>query len=458
MAPLARHAFALFTVAAAGCADVTPATPVLPGRDFSVAVGDLAEAAPSDLSASISDLGVVVPGDLALADLAVADQATHDLRSAADLAVAVDAAAADMTPIGGSCDLGGAPSRLVFAGVANGNALYSAEFTVGGGWSPLALTGSPTADDVALALVRGQPLVVVRQTDSTAAYAFYDPCANHYPALTSLGMMTLNRPSVVGGAVADAVFRGFTGGDQRLYHAHAESGSFAAPTTQSNFLTTLAPSTVRYGGGVHALFAGTDTHVYDGTVLDTAGGGSATTVASSTATTLAPSAVTGSDGTLYVVWTSTDTNLLWTSRAPSGAYDANGPYQLCRNQSGCLIDSNYAPSLALGADGAPVAAWVGISNGFVYTSTLQLSPSPSPAPTWGAAQQATTENTTLSPMLATGIGGAEAELVYVSDSDGHARHVRLGNSGCAGASPCWSSSTEVTGTNFLTTPALISQP
>jgi hypothetical protein len=263
------------------------------------------------------------------------------------------------------------------------------------------------------------------------------------PAQIRPAATTSVRPSVVGGTTADVVFRGFVMGDQRLYHAHFESGAWGAVATQGRMLTVLPPVAVHTQGELEALFTGTDSHLYDGVISDVAGGGP-TAQLGGAASNLPPAAAVDQQGTLLVVWANTDSNLYWAERAAGGGFV--GPTPFCApTATGCLIDSHLPPAVTIGADGVPVAAWIGVDDKKVYTSQLMSG-------TWSAPMVASLgEISTLSPALAPGLGGAAAELVYVRDSDGKPRHTRL-------VDGSWQTATTLVPTNLLNTPALALEP
>jgi hypothetical protein len=442
MEPGRRLALVLFALVAA-CASATRMEAPI-HLDFSLG-------GPDDLAMPTNEeMSVQPPDDLGVAPSRDLAATSADFARTADLGAA---SSQDMTQAAPAClDLGGTTAPLYVAGVANGNNLYVARFTSASGWQQVTVPSGTSVAEVAIdAIAGGNPIVVSRQTNNNVAATVYDACAGTFSSLAqiSASATTLNRPAVVGGSSADVVFRGAVSGDQRLYHSQYQNSMFTTPTTQSNFLTTLAQALVRYDGALHVIHAGTDTRLYDGTISDGAGGGTAILIPSPTpsptpATNLSPAAAVDSNGTLYVVWTSTDTNLWWTFRPAAGAYAK--PKQFCDGAVGpCLIDSKRAPAIAIASDGTPIATWTGNDDDRVYTSTLQSGVWSTPLLASGPS--GTPETTMLVPAISGGIDTATAELVYVRDGDGLPRHVRL-------IGGTWSAPTSVTTTNFLATPAL----
>ncbi len=353
-------------------------------------------------SSSAEDIGVHADfaGDLSVDDLG----ANFDQHSGGDLP--------------GSCDLGvppdgGGPERLFVAATTTGGAPYAA-LRASGSWGAV-----PTSGGGLLALVAAEfadrPMIVGRQTDDGLGAALYDPCLALLPSPSMLFALafTAERPAVVGGSRVDVVFRGSISGDQRLYATHYD-GAWQPALTLGNFLSTLPMAALRSGSDIHTVFTGTDGTIYDGVVNGS--GGAATPIAAA-GSNRGPAAVIDSDGTMYVVWKASDTNLVWSARPAGGAFSsAKG---LCDGQGACLIASDELPVLSLDRSGAPVAAWLGKGDGLVYTARLAVG-----GAIWSAALAASTEATALPPALAPGLSDAELELVYVRASDGQGRHAR----------------------------------
>jgi hypothetical protein len=379
---------------------------------------DLSALAPGDMSVTPPDLAA--PGltmDQAADDLTAIDLTAIDL-TAIDLTPAIDLAPIACDPDAGS----GAPSRLYLAAIGAQGALVTAQFDVATGWSALATDSQRSLGELSLAVGPGaSPLVVARLSDAppTLAAATVAPCADKLssPAPLFAGAYTSRRPALVGGPAADVVFRGGVNGDARLYHTHFD-GSWSAAARQDDFFTDLAPSVVRVGGGLHALFTGQDHKLYDGTIVDSGTGGTATEVTGATSA-LSPAAVVATDGTTCVVFTGMDTNLYEVARAPGGAYGA--AKKLCPSNA-CLAQSDFEPQLALTASGLPMVAFHGTDQK-IYASVRAANGA------WSMPTQATSglETTDFSAALASGLGGADAELVYVRKSDGALRHARLTN-------------------------------
>lgn len=404
----------------AGCAATYPAKDLPPPRDFSV--DEPADGGPGDpdLATAARDLATGGPGDLAAG-------------GPGDLAAA---AGADLAPacVGAAVDGGAAPGLYVVAPAAAG--LFAARLR-GGAWSALPATaGSVT--DVALASAGGRPLVAARLADGRLAWSALDLCRDRFAPLTALAAAatTATRPALVGGAAGDVVFRGSVNGDQRYYWAHFDGASWGMIATQGNLLSTLPPSLVR-AGGVHVVFAGTDTNLWDG-VVQASGGGSSTQLTGNTST-LAPAAALAPDGKLHVLYAGTNHHLFWFVAAqPTLVHD------LCDGQpAGCYIVTDAAPSLAIASDGAPVAVYRG-TDGKLYASRLSGTQWSAPANLTGG------ETTTLQPAVAGGVDDL-ADVVYVRAGDGYPRHAALGAAG-------WQAPVTVAPTALGGAPALATTP
>jgi hypothetical protein len=406
-----------------------------------------------DLSAVQSmDLGgapdLAAPDSGGASDFAVAE--TSDFAVGEDLAPEPDL----RPPV--HCDLSaGPPSALWVAGVGASNALYAARFTPSGGWHTVTVDSAPTVFEVAMSTIGGVPALADRNHGTSSVdLTLWNGCGDQFPAPSQIvaGATTLQRPAlVVNGAGADVVFRGSTSGDQRLYHSHSPDGvTWSTPVAQSNFLSIIHPAAANYRSAIHALFAGTNSDLYDGTVSDSAGGGSAVEIGSDTVqvTAAPPAAIVDGSGRLVVVWTQTDKNLEFIVRSADGL-STTGPSLLSMTTPKLL-----GPALALDSGGNVTVAFSG-EDKQLYTATLG-------GTTWGSATlsggSCTTGtnmgdcHSTLAPALATGTGGDELELLYVRDSDGKLAHARR-------ISGVWQAPTLVTtSTNFLTQPAAVTTP
>jgi hypothetical protein len=393
-----------------------------------------------------NDLAMEMP-DLAVASGDLAHSANQDLAT-----TTVDMTPpADMLPPP-SCDDAGTTGHLFLAAAGAANALVTSRFD-GSNWSAYQTQSTPTVTDVAITLHAARPQVVARQLNTTLSLAGADPCSQNYGALTPIAgnggtnATTAMRPSVID---EDILFRGSIGGDQNLYYV--QHGS-SLPSQQTALTTTMPFALVRFGGVLHALInKGGD--LWDG-VVQPDGMGAAAHIGSLTVGQ-PPTAVVDPSGNLHVVYVTPDSNINWVMRPAGGAFGTS--HLLCDGQAGCLIDTNLPIALALDSSGTPIVAWVGISGHQVYTAKLLSAAGPqfwttptasSGTCTFGDARDKDCQ-TTVGPALATGIGGASAELVFVSDYDGRARHARLTGS--------WSQPVSIAGTNLLNTPALISEP
>ena len=228
----------------------------------------------------------------------------------ADLTVMSDLRTPDLATAcvnDGDADGGVVPTLWMVAPSAGG--MFAARLR-GGSWTTLA-TAAGAVDDVALAAVAGRPLATARLHDATLVAATWDACRAEFSALGSVGIAasTAARPALVGGSAGDVVFRGAVNGDQRYYWAHFDGAAWGAIATQGNFLSALAPTAVRAGGAVHAIFAGTDGNLWDGVVQAT-GGGTSTQLTGNTSA-MAPAAAVAPGGAVHVVYTGTNEHLYW---------------------------------------------------------------------------------------------------------------------------------------------------
>jgi len=418
-------AIAVFSTVVGGCASTYAPNELPPPRDFSVddmAVGGTGGNGSDDLAGAGG-------GDLAAADLA--PPASHDL-AAADLSTVHDLAQGCVD----DGDGGVVPTLWMAAPTASG--LFAARLR-GGTWSAVTTTTGGAVDDVALAVVGGQPLAVAKLHDATLAAARLDGCRVSFPAPAAItsAASTAARPALVGGATGDVVFRGSVNGDQRYYWAHFDGAAWGAIATQGNFLSTLPPTAVRAGGAVHTIFAGTDTNLYDGVVQAT-GGGTSTPLTGNTSTKQ-PAAAVAPGGAVHVLYTGTNQHIYWfVASAPATVHD------LCDGQpSGCFIVTDGAPALAFGSDGNAVALWHGTDNK-LYASRLA-------GTQWGAAAAISgSDSVTLAPAVTGGVGGSVADVVYVR-SDGTARHAQLTAGG-------WQAPVSVAAAAITGAPALATTP
>jgi|SRR5581483_469935 len=375
-------------------------------------------------------------------DLSTADQARD--FSTIDLA-GRDAAVPDLAqPM---CDLGVPSGVLVAAVQSSTNSLYVALLD-GATWNDIQTSSTPAITDVALSSYAGVPLLVARQTDATLSAAFFGSCQPTFPTLTQLftGASTSHRPAVSGG---DVVFKGSTNGDQNIYHTSWTGSAWTPAVQQTQFTTTYAPTAVRPASTVHTIFTGTDSMktIYDGTISDSPGGGTAS--AFTGATTAHEPAAVATGGKTLVVFTGMDTNLY----ATGGNFAA--PTSLCTGIASCVMTSNLAPVLSLDSTAQPIVAFVGkdpannANNYRVYSSSLTPSGS---GGQWSAAVEASSGETTNFPLgLAPGVGGDLAELLWVRASDGALRHARLTGAG-------WQTPTTVKAATFGASPSVIVLP
>ena len=432
---MARGISALPLLLALGCANPARMTPP-PHLDFGQDHPDLAMDEP--------DLAVAT--DLAMPDEAMPDQATADLAEAPDLAEP------DLAPPAG-CDDAGTTGHLFLAAAGASNALVTSRFDEASGWSAYQVANLPSVNEVAETLVAARPLVVARQGDSTLAASFADSCTQDFPSLAAIGfnLKTALRPAALG---TDVVFRGNS--DTNLYYVYRPSTLWLGPVKQNAMTASSAFALVRFEGELEAYYSNGGNLSF-GKIQSVVGGGPAAQILTLT-TSQPPTAIVDKNGTLHVVFAGSNTNLFWIWRDANAAWDASHLHQLCDGQAGCLIDTNLPISLALDSAGVPVVAWVGKSPQKVFVSKLLSTAGPQ---FWDGASAASgscsTEDchTTAGPALATGVGSAALELVFLSNLDGRARHARLLPADMGFA---WTEPVSIAGPNLVATPALIAEP
>lgn len=416
-------------VFAAACAgDYIPVADFA-SKDFSVADAP----APQDFSTG----GDLAGGaDLAGHDLAAPDLQMPDLQMP-DLQMP-DLRMPDLTPAP-MCDLmpadvDGGAHGLRLAGAAAAGAFATATFD-GASWSGFFTDATHAFSDVAVGGV-----AIARQTPASATshddkldWVRIDPCSNA-PSSQQIGtLVTGLKPAIVAG---DVIFRGSF--DAKLYHTHWDGSIWSAVSVQDTLTTNVEPTAIFEGGALHVVFTGTNMTIYDGTISDAAGGGSAVPAGGGTSD-VAPAAAVASDGTVFMAFKGVSDNSVFFSTRPSGG-SWSAPAKICPAGT-CLATTNKAPALGVGASGAPLLAYIG-TDGHVYASRFVSSAWTSPV-----AAYAGTDATAYRPAIASGIAGAEAELVYVR-GDGTPVHARL-------TGTTWSFAA-VSGAAFQSAPALAS--
>jgi hypothetical protein len=437
---MARATSALPFLILFGCANPTRTTPQ-PHLDFGLDHPDMA--------LPLEEPDLAVPADLAMPDQAMAQA---DLRQP-DLAPPDDLTPPPM------CDDAGTTGHLFLAAVGASNALVTTRFDEASGWAAYQVDNLPAVGDVDQTIVAARPMVVARQSDNALASAAADPCTQSFPSLSSIGfgLTTALRPSALGG---DVLFRGASAGDLNLYYLYRPSSIWLGPVKQNAMTTASAFALVRFEGELEVYYSDAGKLSF-GKVQPSLGGGPAAQILALT-TSQPPTAVVDAGGTLHVVFVGSDTSVYWIWRAANAAWDSANLHLLCANQGGgCVFDTNLPISLALDGSGVPVAAWTGKSPHQVFVSRFLTTTPGVGAPYWSAATAAsgscgTTDcQTTLGPALATGVGSAALELVFVSDLNGKARHARLlpGDMGYV-----WAEPVTVSGPNLLKTPALSAEP
>lgn len=244
-----------------------------------------------------------------------------------------------------------------------------------------------------------------------------------------------------GNGVAHATFHGVLT-DFHYYARHdgaawSPDDELIAVGDASSFGPTPAAIAV-VGGDPLVAYAGADDGLY---VQQRTGAAwsSALDVSGSASVDVTPAVAAlpaSADGDAIVVFAANDSTVWWTRREPGGWTAPE------------LVDDAFTlqpPAVAATADGGAVATFRG-TNGGVYAALFD-----GDAATWSAPERVVPIVTTpSSPAVATGIGPADADLVYVDGSSGAVSHVRL----VGGA---WTDAT-VLGGRDLTGVALASAP
>lgn len=369
--------------------------------------------------------------DLAIRDLGVRDFRVVDDLFGRDLAVP-DLAHPDLARI--VPDGGFHAPTLALAAPGVGGGLATADFEPSSGWSNYTVDSTVTITDVSVSQA-STTLVAMRLSDGHLNVSTWDRLAGSYtaPKEPFATAFTAHRPALGG---AELLFQGGLSADKRLYDTHWDGTQFGAAAQQASFLTDLAPVVLTPSGSVHAVFTGTDKKIYDGTV------GAAAVEAGGGTSNASPAATVLSSGVILVVFAGEDTNLYW-SGLSGGNYTA--PKSLCAGLTGCLVDSDLAPLVATTGNGA-VVVWRG-KDKKVYSTALVPNATFASSSFAAAIPASGTEMTNFSPALASGVTGADAELVWARDSDGAGRHARL-------ISGAWSTPTTIPSSNLTGAPAL----
>lgn len=387
--------------------------------------------AAADLRAA-RDFSVAPSGDQAGADL---------VGNTADL---TNVASPDLTAPVVPPDLIGCPARTAALGVVavgDDRNLFVARFTAADGWHDKVRTGGGVIEEIT-ARGRGTGLVVAgRQTDNQLVTGIEIDCKNVAPALAPVtNASTRIRPALRLTANNDVVFRGAINNDKRYYAVRFDAAGAMAPVEQGNFLSLTTPSLYGTDDAIALVFVGDNNKLYDGITNGT--GGSATEIAGASSTRPVASVTLGSDQ--LVVFSGTDTNLYFVRKAGT-AWSA--PKSLCDGQTGCSINSNQPPTLALDSGGQAFALWVGKDGADlskdkgVYASLFNAVDNQ-----FGTPAQVTDE-VTHDPVAASAGADATLEVVWVRDGDGFLRHARLQGT--------WQSPTTIEAAPFRTRPELV---
>ena len=325
----------------------------------------------------------------------------------------------------GSSGGGGSPPTgtvLLLAG--GGQAILGGEFHPGTGWTTTALNEATSDGPVIAAMSGGAAVGVIRSKSSGGELRYTSWTSGSWTAFKMIAPLetTSSTPSIFpSGGRADLTFRG---DNTKHYYAAYTSGLWAPlaePIQLMNVPQIQGPtpsSVTAIGSDTIIAFAGDNGELYDqtrtGGVWQGAFGHSLGNVV-----TLTPQiiALKGGASELLVVFVNkSDAKVLFTKRS-AGIWSAPVP-----------IDPNTFTADPVGltaVSGGKAALALRGLDGKIYTSRYD----PSSTPVWSMPGPVASPNyaTPSSPAMAGGVGGADAELVFVNSADGAAYHTRLTN-------------------------------
>lgn len=339
---------------------------------------------------------------------------------------------------GGGSGSGGAPpldGQAVFVALSS-TTVTAGSFTEGGGWSvESSAAGGSQRPAVAM---RGQDdALALFRDDGALAYVTLDGAGWSSPANVGAAITTRATPALAAGSTSFAAV--FHGDDFKHYFAaYASSFNPSAEAVGNPQSFGPNPASIALLGTTSVLtFVGDDGNLYDqsrvGGVWQAASGHGLSGLDDTPAIVALDA---GAD--LLVVFNRTSTAVSFTTR--SGAVwstPADIPSALTQDPV----------SLAPLSGGRAALAFRG-TNGKVYAAIYD----PGGGQPWSSpvAIDAPAGDTPSTPAVAPGVGGAEAELVYVTTGSGDVRHSRLQGS-------TWSASVSAGGSG-LTSVAAASAP
>jgi len=336
---------------------------------------------------------------------------------------------------GGGSGSGGAPpdeGQIVVVALGP-SASLAGHYEPAAGWSSAVLTGASGSDRPAVALRAKNDGLAMFRNSGALSFSRFDGTAWSASADVQSGVTTRAAPAVA--ASATNFFVAFHGDDFKHYFAlYANSfNPTADPIGTPQSFGPAPAAIVADGSDAVIAFTGNDGDVYDQRRSGSwaaAHGHGATSVAGT------PSIVKLDQGAdLLLVFAKSDTTVSFTT-STSGTWSTPATIPSTLTQDPIAL----APL----AGGKAVVAFRG-TNAKVYTTLFDGTAWSTPV-----ALASGSAETPSSPAVAPGIGGADAELVYVATGAGSAMHARL-------TGTTWSTPLTIGGSN-LTTISVASSP
>jgi hypothetical protein len=314
---------------------------------------------------------------------------------------------------------GGAPSGVVVMLAAGSATLLAGEFHPGVGWNTTTLADGSN-DGTAVALTGpAAGLGVIRSVSAAGELRFtsFTPGAWTAPAPVAAGVTTRAAPALgASGATVDLTFHGDN--FKHYFGAHLAAWSPVAEAVGGTANQSYGPSPATItalGSDAVVAFAGNNNDLFDQTRT---GGAWQPAHAHNLGAqvTVSPAIVTlGANPDLLIAYVrSTDAHIVYTTR--TGAVWTN-PAPIDPSAL-----SNDPVALAALPGGGAVLVYRG-QNGKIYWSRYLTGAIPPWTPAAGI--DATNYATPSTPSVAPGVGGADAEMVFIDAATGAARHARL---------------------------------
>ncbi|UQA62737.1 hypothetical protein [Polyangium aurulentum] len=323
---------------------------------------------------------------------------------------------------GGSGGSGGGASGTVLLLANMTTKVLAAAFHPNEGWSttflPAEADGRP-----AIALTdasTGVGLVRDAKTGSVQ-WVGWSPMGWTPFAALGPGITTRAAPSLAGDEAS--VHALFHGDDYKHYYAGYAAGAWSVTAEPVGGAASQAfgpsPGAVAgIDGGVIAAYPGSDGNLY---VQPRASGawGSGEALPSSATTQITPAVVRlplGATTLVTVFVRKENAGLYWSARGAAGTWSAPQPVH-------ATALTNDPVALAPYADGIKAALAYRGTDGKIYVSRFD----PDASPPWTAPAGIAVPNPSIvsSPALARGVGGADAELVYIDAASSKALHARI---------------------------------